>query len=191
MSYSNPIPLKICRFISRFCQQEHKSIKVSVSKKKKPQTFFWTLLQLCFQTFVYKILSCSHLLWVQMHRGKKDAIESTLSFRNEHFHRLCKKIITRESLTSKLYWSLDASMALSRFFFPTKHQGHTVSELISISMSFFEKFLLADSAILFFANKFHSKLRNQIWYFQEYIKLINWTIKNTDIDLSFGWTFSG
>jgi hypothetical protein len=40
--------------------------------------------------------------------------------------------------TSKLYWSLDAAaIALSRFFLPTKHHGHTVSELISILISFF------------------------------------------------------
>lgn len=35
-------------------------------------------------------------------------------------------------------------MALSRFVFPTKHQGQTVSELTSISISFFP---LLESAI--------------------------------------------
>lgn len=64
--------------------------------------------------------------------------------------------------TSKLYSSLDASIALSRFFLPTKHHGHTVSELTSIWMSFFEAVLLADSAIweIFLTNFSHNSESN-------------------------------
>lgn len=43
----------------------------------------------------------------------------------------------RERRTSKLYLSLEESMALSRFLLPKKHHGHTVSALISILASFF------------------------------------------------------
>ena len=44
-----------------------------------------------------------------------------------------------ECQTSKLYLSLEAAMALSRFFLPTKHHGQTVSELTSILTSFFSE----------------------------------------------------